>query len=86
MDEVVGPNGDQARTPLNESQSSQQDTKQEHLEKMTDYKSYAKVVKKKKVDQTYCYMCRVLWILLFCQQMRISCVMLWSSAHLFELS
>merc|ERR1712013_282119 len=34
--------GDQARTPLNESQGSQKDANQEHLERMTDYKSYAK--------------------------------------------
>ena len=44
MGEEVGPGGDQARAPLNESQGSQKDANQEHLEKMTDYKSYAKVL------------------------------------------
>ena len=44
MGEEVGPGGDQARTPLNESQGSQKDANQEHLERMTDYKSYAKVL------------------------------------------
>merc|ERR1719206_178278 len=42
MGDAVGPGGDQARTPLNESQGSQKAANQEHLERMTDYKSYAK--------------------------------------------
>ena len=43
MGEEVGPGGDQARAPLNESQRSLKDVNQEYLQKMTDYKSYAKV-------------------------------------------
>eukprot|EP00092_Neocalanus_flemingeri_P025429 GFUD01027569.1.p1 GENE.GFUD01027569.1~~GFUD01027569.1.p1 ORF type:complete len:152 (+),score=53.56 GFUD01027569.1:85-540(+) len=41
--EEVGAGGDQSSLPLNESQASQpQDEKVEHLEKMTDYKTYCK--------------------------------------------
>ena len=43
MGEEVGTNGDQSTTPLNDSQVTQKDEKEGHLEKMTDYKSYAKV-------------------------------------------
>eukprot|EP00090_Calanus_glacialis_P037776 TRINITY_DN6539_c0_g1_i2.p1 TRINITY_DN6539_c0_g1~~TRINITY_DN6539_c0_g1_i2.p1 ORF type:complete len:113 (+),score=33.10 TRINITY_DN6539_c0_g1_i2:59-397(+) len=42
MGEEVGTNGDQSTTPLNDSQVTQKDEKEGHLEKMTDYKSYAK--------------------------------------------
>jgi hypothetical protein len=42
MGEENGPT-DQSTTPLNDSQVTQKDEKEGHLEKMTDYKSYAKV-------------------------------------------
>ena len=87
MSEEVGPGGDQARAPLVESQRSLKDVNQENLQKMTDYKSYAKVLRSFSREPCYISLLfRVSWILPFSLRMLISFVMLWNFVLHSELS